>query len=76
MILKNKGQTVEQANSAVLTMSTAVLKQRGGVAEETEKLLRGVEAGLASASSPVRLMLVREKAKSLHEDLKKKHGDE
>ena len=41
MILKNKGQTVEQANSAVLTMSTAVLKQRGGVAEEMEKLLRG-----------------------------------
>ena len=41
MILKNKGQIVEQANSAVLTMSTTILKQRGRVMEEMEKLLSG-----------------------------------
>ena len=56
----------------VNSSTEAAWRSGGGDGEASQ----GVEAGLASASSPVRLMLVREKAKSLHEDLKKKHGEE
>ena len=58
MILKNKDKVMEHVKSAVPMMLTIMLKNRGEVMEEMEKLLHPVVAGSASALSPAQLNAV------------------
>ena len=74
-ILKNKDK-IGHVKSAVPKMSTIILKKRGKVMEEMEKLLSVRMQDQHQRRVPLSLMLIQEKAKSHHEDLKKKHGEE
>ncbi|XP_021573038.1 tigger transposable element-derived protein 1 [Carlito syrichta] len=74
-ILKNKDKIMEHMKSAV-PMSTIISKKRGKVMEEMEKLLSVWMQDQHQRRVPLSLMLIQEKAKSLYEDLKKKHGEE
>ena len=60
--------------SAVPMMSTIISKKRGKVMEEMEKLLSVWMQDQRRV--PLSLTLIQEKAKSLYEDLKKKHSEE
>ena len=76
MILKNK--IVGHVKSTVPMMSVILitLKKLGKVIEELEKLLRVRVQDQHQCRVPLSLMMIQEKAKSLHEDLKKKHSKE
>ena len=76
MILNNKDKIMEHVKSAVLMISTIILKKCGKVMEEMEKLLSVWMQDQHQHRVPLGLMLIQEKAKSLYEDLKKKHGEE
>ena len=75
-ILKNKDKVLEHVKSAVPMMSTVILKKRGKVMEELEKLLSVWTQDQDQRQVPLSLILIQEKAKSLYEDLKKKHSKE
>ena len=75
-ILKNKDKIMEHVKSAVPMMLTIILKKRGEVMEEMEKLLSVWMQDQHQHRVPLSLMLIQEKAKSLYEDLKKKHCEE
>ena len=76
MILKNKDKIMEHVKSVVPMMSTIISKKHGKVMEEMEKLLSVWMQDQHQHQVPLSLMLIQEKAKSLYEDLKKKHGEE
>ena len=76
MILKNKDKIVEHVKSVLLMMLTIISKKRGKVMEEMEKLLSVRMQDQHQCRVPLSLMLIQKKAKSLYEDLKKKHGEE
>ena len=65
---------MEHVKSAVPMMSTIISKKRGKVMEEMEKLLSVWMQDQRRV--PLSLTLIQEKAKSLYEDLKKKHSEE
>ncbi|XP_069901617.1 tigger transposable element-derived protein 1-like [Globicephala melas] len=73
MILKNTDKIMEHVKSAVPTI---ISKKHGKVMEEMEKLLSVCIQDQHQCRVPLSLMLIQEKAKSLYEDLKKKHGEE
>ncbi|XP_068393656.1 putative CENPB DNA-binding domain-containing protein 1 [Eschrichtius robustus] len=75
-ILKNKHKIMEHLKSAVPMMSTIILKKRGKVMEEMEKLLSVWRQDQYHRQVLLSLMLIQEKVKSLYEDLKKKLGEE
>ena len=90
-ILKTKDKIVKHVKSAVLMMSTMISKKRGKVMEkvltiiskksgkvmeEMEKLLSVWTRDENQHRVPLSLTLIQEEAKSLCEDLKKKHGEE
>ena len=75
MILKNKDKIMEHMKSVVLMMSIIIWKKRGK-ATEMEKRLNVWMQDPHWCRVPLSLMLIQEKAKSLYEDLKKKHGEE
>ena len=75
-ILKNKDKIMGYVKSAVPIISTIISKKCGKVMEEMEKLLSVWIQDQHQHQVPLSLMLIREKAKSLYEDLKKKHGEE
>ena len=64
---------MEHMKSAVPTI---IMKKRGKVMEEMEKLLSVWMQDQHQRRVLLSLMLIQEKAKSLYEDLKKKHGEE
>ena len=65
---------MEHVKSAVPMMS--ISKKRGKVMEEMEKLLSVWRQDQHQRRVPLSLTLTQEKAESLYEDLKKKHGEE
>ena len=73
-ILKNKDKIMEHVKSAVPIMLTIMLKH-GKVMEEMEKLLSMWMQDQHQHRVLLSLMLIREKAKNLYKDLKKKHGE-
>ncbi|XP_066875983.1 tigger transposable element-derived protein 1-like isoform X3 [Kogia breviceps] len=75
-IVKNKDKIMEHVKSAMPMTSTIITKKRGKVMEEMEKLLSVWMQDQRQRRVPLSLMLIQEKAKSLYEDLKKKHGEE
>ncbi|XP_044275311.1 tigger transposable element-derived protein 1-like [Varanus komodoensis] len=75
-ILKNKDKIMEHVKSAVPMLSTIISKKRGKVMEEMEKHLSVWMQDQHQHRVPLSLMLIQEKAKTLYEDLKKKHGKE
>ena len=62
--------------SAMLMMSTSILKKCGTAMEEMEKLLRVRRQDQHQCRVLLSLMLIQEKTKSLYEGLKKKHSEE
>ncbi|XP_019789663.1 putative CENPB DNA-binding domain-containing protein 1 [Tursiops truncatus] len=72
MILKNKDKIMEH----VPMMSTILSKKCGKVMEEMEKLLSVWTQDQHQHRVLLSLMLIQEKAKSLYENLKNKHGEE
>ena len=76
MILKNKDKIMEHVKSAVPIMSKIRSKEGGKVMEEMKRLLSVRMQNRHQHQVPLSLMLIEEKAKSLYEDLKKKHGEE
>ncbi|TEA25720.1 hypothetical protein DBR06_SOUSAS2510164, partial [Sousa chinensis] len=75
-ILKNKNKVMEHVKSAVPMMSTIIAKKCGKLMEEMEKLISVWMQDQHQCRVPLSLMLIQEKAKSLYEDLKKKHSEE
>ena len=75
-ILINKDKIMEHVKCAVPMMSTIVLKKCGKVIEEMEKLLSVWMQEQHQCRVLLSLMLTQEKAKSLYENLKKKHSEE
>ncbi|XP_068398055.1 tigger transposable element-derived protein 1-like [Eschrichtius robustus] len=75
-ILKNKDNIMEHVKSAVPMMSTIILKKHGKVMEEVEKLLSVWMQDQPQRPVPHSLMLIQKKGKTLHEDMKKKKGEE
>ncbi|XP_057575413.1 tigger transposable element-derived protein 1-like isoform X2 [Hippopotamus amphibius kiboko] len=75
-IVKNKDKIMEHVKSAMPMTSTIITKKRGKVMEEMEKLLSVWMQDQRQRRVPLSLILIQEKAKSLYEDLKKKHGEE
>ena len=73
-LLKDKGKIMEHVKSADDVNSK--VKKCGKVMEETEKLLSVWMQDQHRCRVPLSLVLIQEKAKSLYEDLKKKHGQE
>ena len=76
IILKNKNNIMEHVKSAVPMMSTIILKKCGKMLEEMEKLLSVWMQDQDQHPVLLSLMMIQEKAESLYEDLKKKHGKE
>ncbi|XP_069901967.1 putative CENPB DNA-binding domain-containing protein 1 [Globicephala melas] len=75
-ILKNKDKIMEHVKSAVPMMSTIILKKRGKVMEEMEKLLNVWTQDQHQSRVPLSLRLIQENTKSLYENLKKNHSKE
>ena len=73
MILKNKDKIMEHVKSTVPRMSTILSKKHGKVMEEMEKLLSVWMQDQHENQVMLNLKLIQEKAKSLNENLKKKH---
>ena len=73
-IPKNKDKIMEHAKSAVPMMLIIISKKLGKVMEEMDKLLSVWMQDQHQHQVP--LSLIQEKAKSLYEDSKKKHGEE
>jgi hypothetical protein len=61
--------------SSVPIQSTIISKKRGILIEEMEKLSLIWIENLQQQRMPISLMLIQEKALSLFEDLKRKHGE-
>ena len=73
MILKNKDKIMEHVKSTVPRMSAILSKKHGKVMEEMEKLLSVWMQDQHENQVLLSLKLIQEKAKSLYENLKKKH---
>lgn len=72
-ILKNKDKIMGCMKSAVLMMQTIISNKCGKVMHEMEKLLC---VWMQQHQVLLNLTLIQEKANSLSEDLKRKHGEE
>ena len=70
-IYKSKNRIMEHVKSAVPIQSTIISKKRGKLVEEKEKLL----SHWMEYQWQRRVRLIKEKAKSLFEDLKAKAGE-
>ncbi|XP_059952046.1 putative CENPB DNA-binding domain-containing protein 1 [Mesoplodon densirostris] len=75
-LLKKQDKIMEHVKSAVPRMLTIILKKCGKVMEEMEKLLSVWLQDQHQRRVPLSLMVIQEKAKSLYEDLKRKHSEE
>ena len=75
-ILKNMDKIMEYVKSAVPVMATIISKKHGKVVEEMENFLSVWMQDQHQHQVLLSLMLTQEKAKSLYEDLKKKHREE
>ncbi|XP_014774300.1 uncharacterized protein LOC106872008 isoform X1 [Octopus bimaculoides] len=75
-ILKGKERIREAVKSSVPMKSTILTKQRQGPIHEMEKLLFMWMKGLIQKKTPISLLTVQTKAKSLFQTLKSRSGDD